>query len=87
MPNVKKKPGFLESAEGIEIENTLRHMESDSAYMTESSYSANSDLYPDNLISFVEKHMNYLRTHPATDPQHYVSNLRLMTRLRVTPGT
>ncbi|MES2971005.1 MAG: hypothetical protein V4702_01640 [Patescibacteria group bacterium] len=82
MPNVKKKPGFLETTEGIEIKNALQRMASDSAYMTESSYSANSVLYPNNLISFVDKHLNYLRAHPATDPQHYVSNLRLMTRLR-----
>lgn len=82
MPNVKKKPGFLETAEGVEIEQALKRMALDSAYMTESSYSANSTLYPDNLISFVDKHLNYLRTHPAIDPRHYVSNLRLMTRLR-----
>ena len=86
MPNVKKKPGFLETAEGMEIEQLLISMSSDPAYMTKSSYSANGDLYPGNTISFVDKHLNYLRAHPTTDPRHYVSNLRLMTRLRVTPG-
>ncbi|QQS18155.1 hypothetical protein IPL68_05985 [Candidatus Saccharibacteria bacterium] len=57
-------------------------MASDTTYITEAGYSPNSELYPNHVIPFVEKHLEYLRTHPTTDPQHYLSNLRLMTRRR-----
>ncbi len=82
MPTLKRKVNFFESEEGIEIAATLRLMAEDLAFNTESSYSANTVLHPDNLISFVEKHMNYLNTHPAINPREYISNLRLMTRRR-----
>jgi hypothetical protein len=82
MATYKRKSDFFESEEGIEIEQKLRLMAQDATYHTGSSYSANSTLYPDNLIPFVDKHMSYLRNHPTTDPQHYLSNLRLITRKR-----
>lgn len=82
MPTAKKRVNFFESEEGLEIERTLRGMALDAAYNTDASYSANSSLYPDNLIPFVAKHMSYLNAHPSTDPQHYISNLRLMTKVR-----
>lgn len=82
MSTVKKRVNFFESLEGLEIKRILTVMALDTAYNTDSSYSANSELYPDNLIPFVAKHMSYLNAHPSTDPQHYVSNLRLMTRVR-----
>jgi hypothetical protein len=82
MATYKKKPDFFSTEEGLEFVEKLKTMAQDTAFNTESSYSANSDLYPDNLIPFVNKHINYIRSHPATDPQHYLSNLRLMTRVR-----
>ncbi len=82
MPIYKKKSDFFETEEGIEFEKTLVVMAKDSSYNTGPSYSANSELYPNNLIPFVNKHMDYLRNHPTTDPQHYLANLRLMTRIR-----
>lgn len=82
MPTLKRKVNFFESEEGVEIEKTLQQMAADLAFNTASSYSANSVLHPDHLISFVDKHMNYLNTHPAINPREYVSNLRLMTRRR-----
>ncbi len=82
MSTVKKRVNFFESLEGLEIKRILTVMALDTAYNTDSSYSANSELYPDNLIPFVAKHMSYLNAHPSTDPGHYVSNLRLMTRVR-----
>ncbi|MDB5186350.1 MAG: hypothetical protein JWL85_873 [Candidatus Saccharibacteria bacterium] len=77
-----KKTRSLSIEESAEIEATLRLMTQDIKYNTESSYSANGELYPDNSISFVDKHLNYITKHPSIDPQHYLSNLRLMTRLR-----
>jgi len=82
MHTSSKKIKFVESAEGLEIAQILAQMMTDDAYNTEASYSANSELYPDNLIPFDHKHMNYLSSHPMTDPRHYMSNLRLMTRVK-----
>jgi hypothetical protein len=78
----KRKQDFFETEEGVEVERILKMMVANEIYNTESSYSANSELYPDNRIPFVNKHMAYLRSHPATDPEQYLANLRLMTRVR-----
>lgn len=82
MPTLKKRVDFFNSQEGVTTETVLRSMVNDTAYSTEPSYSTNSGLYPDNLIPFVDKHMNYLLHHPATETGHYLANLRLMTRLK-----
>ena len=82
MSTKKKSINFFESEEGQEVERTLISMALDKAYNTEASYSANIETYPNHQIPFVDKHMNYLRAHPATDPTQYLSNLRLMTRIR-----
>ncbi len=75
-----KKINFSDSDEGVATKYQLQVMVSDDIYMTDSSYTANIKLYPDNLMPFVDKHMEYLRNHPATNPRHYLSNLRLITR-------
>lgn len=77
-----KKVNLYETEEGAKIEQALVHMAADTGYNTEASYSANADLYPSHLRSFVDKHMAYLNTHPSVDPQHYLANLRLMTKIR-----
>lgn len=82
MATVNKRADFFTSEEGLEIERILMEMTSDSAYNTQSVYSANTDLYPDNQMTFVDKHMQYLRSHPAIDSRQYISNLRLMTKLK-----
>ncbi len=82
MSTVKKKSSFFGSEVAIQIEQTLRSMAEDVRYNTDSTYSADAVQYPNNLIPFVDKHMNYLKTHPSVDPHHYVSNLRLMTLIR-----
>ena len=81
MANVKKRINFYESEIGLEIEQILKEMTEDEKYNTTSSYSANITDYPDHLIPFTEKHMRYLNTHPTIDPQQYISNLRLVTKL------
>lgn len=82
MATVKKRVSFFESEEGVAIEHTLKTMAKDMTYNTTSSYSANTTQYPNNLIPFVDKHMNYLNSHPNIDAYHYIANLRLMTRHR-----
>ncbi|GAC1387510.1 MAG: hypothetical protein NVS1B7_0800 [Candidatus Saccharimonadales bacterium] len=82
MPTLKKRVSFFDSPEGLEVKDALLTMVADNLYFTDSSYSANSIQHPDHLVNFVDKHMNYLNTHPSIDPEHYVSNLRLITKLR-----
>lgn len=82
MATAKKRVDFYNSIDGIEIRKILVGMSQDMAFNTDSGYSANSQLYPDNLMPFVDKHMSYLNTHPNIDVRQYLANLRLMTRLR-----
>jgi hypothetical protein len=65
-----------------DAERKLRDMITDKALNTGTSYSANSELYPDNRIPFVDKHMAYLMEHPKLEVEHYLSNLRLMLKKR-----
>lgn len=65
-----------------EISTALQKMESDPTFVTNPAYRANSSLFPNNTISFVEAHLTYLKLHPKLDPNHYLANLRLMSRKR-----
>jgi hypothetical protein len=82
MPALKKRVDFFNSKEGLEAQALLRSMVEDARYKTEPTYSADSTHYPDNLIPFVDKHMNYLLHHPAMSIRHYIANLQIRTRLR-----
>ena len=83
MSAYKQKSGYLiDTEEGESIKVKLQAMVGDKIYNTASTYSSNTTLYADNLVSFVEKHMHYLNTHPQLDPRMYLANLRLMTRVR-----
>lgn len=65
-----------------EIRIVLGKMEASTTYQTEISYSANVALYPDNVMSFTDKHTAYIKAHPALKPEHYLANLKLKTRKR-----
>lgn len=82
MATTRKQTDFIASEEGVRIRQELVAMLGNQSYTTESTYNANSDLYPDNQIPFVEKHMHYIATHPSVDPNHYLANLRLITKVR-----
>lgn len=82
MATYKRKIDFFETEQGVEVKETLRAMDADNTFNTRSSYISNTELYPDNMIPFVEKHMDYIRSHPMMNPKHYVANLRLTTRIR-----
>jgi len=82
MPLLKTRKGFLETPEGVEVKQKLQQMEGNSLYNTSSSYSTNIALYPDGLIPFVDKHMNYLISHPMLEVGQYLANIRLITRIR-----
>lgn len=66
--------------EGVALK--LKAMVVDDSLNTACSYSANTELYPDNQIPFVEKHMAYLVAHPKVNSQYYLANLRLMLKKR-----
>lgn len=78
----KQSTLFLESEEGQTIRRQLEKMVASSQYNTTSTYSSKTDIYSDNLIPFVDKHLNYLTSHPSLNPTLYLANLRLMTKLR-----
>lgn len=69
--------------EEADILTALQAMQSDKNLVTKSAYRANGEIWPGNRISFVDTHLVYLKTHPAVNPNHYLSNLKLM--LRKTP--
>jgi hypothetical protein len=82
MASQKTRNGFPDTEEGIEVKQLLRQMTGNSTYNTSPSYSTDSARYPDNLIPFVDKHMNYLINHPALEPAKYLANIKLITRRR-----
>lgn len=65
-----------------EILVVLRVMEADPQCKTEAAYRANSDVWPENSISFSSNHLQYLKTHPNLNPRHYLANLKLMIKIR-----
>jgi hypothetical protein len=78
----KKRSGFFDSEEGKAVRQKLQYMMSDKSFNTLSSYTSDSSLYPDSQMPFVDKHMNYLNSHPELDSQMYIANVRLKTRVR-----
>jgi hypothetical protein len=82
MALLKTRTTFFDSQEGQLIKEKLQQMAGSSSYNTTASYTTNSLLYPDNLIPFVDKHMNYLISHPALEAKKYLANIRLMTKVR-----
>lgn len=82
MPSSTKSAAFFASEEGQAFIRSLQEMMTDAQYITNPGYSPNAELYPSHVIPFVEKHIEYLRAHPTLDPSHYLSNLRLITRVR-----
>lgn len=79
MASYKKKTNFLETDAGDQARELLHGMETDIRYSTSAYYSAS---LPDNTISFVDKHMTYLNDHPNVNPDYYLANLRLMSRIK-----
>ena len=77
---LRKRIDFFNSEEGLQAKTQLQRMFVDATYNTPASYTANSTLYPDNMIPFVDKHMDYLSVHPQLDTHSYLANLRLRSR-------
>lgn len=82
MATQKTRKDFIETQEGKGVKQILQQMVGDSTYNTAPSYSTNDQLYPDNLIPFVDRHMSYLISHPTVEASKYLANIKLMTRVR-----
>lgn len=54
-------------------------MTENDGYNTASTYSPTAH---EGNLTFIEKHMDYLSTHLNVDTSQYVSNLRLITKVR-----
>jgi hypothetical protein len=82
MASYKKKVDFLQSPEADKFKQALVDMTNSDKYNTAPSYAKESEINPDCIISFIDKHMQYMCDHPSTDTRHYLANLKLMTRIQ-----
>jgi hypothetical protein len=78
----KTRKDFFDTEEGRDIQLEFQQMTSDKRYNTAPSYNSNTLRYPDNLIPFVDKHMQYLVNHPSLVASQYLANIKLITRKR-----
>ncbi len=78
MANSASTQKFLDSEQATAIRETLMDMMKDPAFNTESLYSTAAG----EKQLFVDKHIRYLSLHTNLNAEHYLSNLRLMTRIR-----
>ncbi len=65
-----------------EITSQLEAMQADPTMKTNSMYSPSAVDYPDNQLPFVQIHLAYLRKHQHVNPEHYLSNLRIIIKKR-----
>lgn len=65
-----------------EIVTKLKEFQSDPSMNTVGGYSPTAVDWPDNHVPFVEHHLAYLSSHKLVNPEHYLSNLRLMLKIR-----
>ena len=64
-----------------EIKEALDNMDQDTSFNTRPSQ-VKDEPSPTGLVTFKEKHMAYLMKHPKVNPEHYLSNLRAVIRIR-----
>ncbi len=70
---------FLDSEAGQAIYDELIAMVNDEGYNTTSTFSPGAE---NGSLLFVDKHMNYLCSHLDVNANQYLSNLRLITKVR-----
>ena len=63
------------------IADKLSLLVGNSSYNTTSTYTSNAEKYPDNILPFVDKHIDYLHKHPNINPEQYIANLKMKTRV------
>lgn len=72
----QSRQNFLDSSDAEAVREILIDMTKSSVYKTTTS------LGVDDPKQFVEKHLDYLSLHTNIDPEQYLSNLRLKSKIR-----
>lgn len=70
---------FLKSEEGQAVYAELCKMVDDEAYNTVPTFSPSAE---GGQLLFIDKHMGYLCSHLGVNADQYISNLRLITKVR-----
>lgn len=65
-----------------EIRQQLQDMQDDEQMITKSAYSPTAIDLPGNKLPFVDLHLMYLKNHKNINPSHYLSNLKIMLKVR-----
>ena len=65
-----------------EAKEELQSFEDDPTMNTVGRYSPSADDEPNNIMPFHKIHMGYLTKNKSVDPRNYLSNLRLMIKIR-----
>lgn len=81
-PTSYKPVDIYNSETGTQALSTLLEMKANPAYLTVDSFTTDTVQYPNGVIPFEKKHMLYMHKHPAVNPAHYLSNLRLQLKIR-----
>ena len=79
MTNAQGRMKFLASDEAAVIRQELLDMAEDPQFNTKSVYTTVDS--PESAL-FVEKHMAYMSNNLSINPEDYLANLKLRTRLR-----
>lgn len=82
MPSAYIKSKMKSYMQESEITQELKALAEDDSYHTIPGYSIDTETYPDSSVPFIESHLRYLHKHPQVDPKHYLSNLKLMLKVR-----
>lgn len=82
MPSASLKSKMSRYIQETEVVEKLQVLLEDETFRTLPGHSIDTELYPDYKIPFIQGHLNYLKKHPQVDPEHYLSNLRLMLKIR-----
>lgn len=77
MTNTISTRKFYDSEAATKMHEQLEALMESPDFNTASTYSPASA----EMINFVDKHMKYLSVHPTLNHDHYLSNLKLKTRI------
>ena len=75
---VTTREQFLKTDAGASAKLELLRMLKSPAYETRVSY----DVTVGRELAFIDRHINYLVKHPYINPLVYLSNLRVMTKIK-----
>lgn len=65
-----------------DVAEQLQMLEDDPSMNTLGAYSPSALEYPDQIRPFTDVHLEYLRKNKNVNPEHYISNLKIMLKIR-----